>query len=117
MARTLIELDEARRIVVESCEPLPTEQVPLADALGRSLAEEVRSAVAIPPFDNSAMDGFAVRAEDTAAAASGRPVRLSISGESRAGHPAERPINRACVEQGRIVSCHRPAIWRRRDPD
>jgi molybdopterin molybdotransferase len=92
MAGNLIELDEARRIVVESCEPLPTEQVPLAEALGRSLAEEVRSAVAIPPSDNSAMDGFAVRAEDTAAAAPGSPVRLTISGESRAGHPAEHPL-------------------------
>jgi molybdopterin biosynthesis enzyme len=92
MAGNPIELDEAHRIVVEACEPLPTEQVPLADALGRSLAKEVRSAVAIPPFDNSAMDGFAVRAEDTAATTPGSPVRLSISGESRAGHPAERPI-------------------------
>jgi len=33
------------------------------------------------------------------------------------GHAAQRPVNRACIEQGRIVSCHRPAIWRRRDPD
>jgi molybdopterin molybdotransferase len=92
VAGNLIELDEARRIVVESCEPLATELVPLAEALDRSLAEEVRSEAAIPPFDNSAMDGFAVRAEETAAAAPGNPVRLTIRGESRAGHPAERPL-------------------------
>lgn len=118
MTGNLIELDEARRIVVESCEPLGTEQVPLADALGRSLAEEVRSAVAIPPFDNSAMDGFAVRAEDTAAAAPGRPVRLSISGESRAGHPAERPLGAGAsirISTGAVVPDGADAIVRIED--
>lgn len=59
MARKLTGLAEARRIVVERCARFPSEQVPLEQALGRALADEVRSEAAIPPFDNSLMDGFA----------------------------------------------------------
>jgi molybdopterin molybdotransferase len=92
MARKLIGLAEARRIVLESCTRLPSEHVPLEQALGRALADDVRSDVAIPPFDNSSMDGFAVRAEDTAAVDSGKPVRLRVVDESRAGHPAESAV-------------------------
>ena len=44
--------------------PLPGTRVPLADALGLVLAEDVRTATDIPPFDNSAMDGYAVRRND-----------------------------------------------------
>ncbi len=76
MARKLIGLDEARRIVIESCAPLPAEPVPLEPAWVGRLAEQITSDVAIPPFDNSAMDGFALRAEDTAAAVPDKPVRL-----------------------------------------
>jgi molybdopterin molybdotransferase len=92
MARKLIGLAEARRIVLESCTRLPSEHVPLEQALGRALADDVRSDVAIPPFDNSSMDGFAVRAEDTAAVDAGNPVRLRVVDESRAGHPAESAV-------------------------
>src|SRR5262245_593849 len=92
MSRELIDLEEARRIVVESCAPLPAESVPLERALGRGLAQGVVSEVAIPPFDNSAMDGFAVRAADTRLAAEGEPVALRVAGESRAGRPADRPV-------------------------
>ena len=60
--------------------------MPLRQALGRTIAEEVRSAEPIPGFDNSAMDGFAVRAADTAGASATEPVRLALAGESRAGH-------------------------------
>lgn len=88
MARKLTRLAEARRIVVESCARLPSEQVPLEQALGRALADDVRSEAAIPPFDNSSMDGFAVRAEDTAAVDAGKPVRLRVVDQSRAGRPA-----------------------------
>jgi molybdopterin molybdotransferase len=92
MTRKLIGLAEARQIVVESCARLPSEQVPLEQALGHALADEVHSEVAIPPFDNSSMDGFALRAEDTAAVDAGKPVRLRIVDESRAGHPAESAV-------------------------
>jgi molybdopterin molybdotransferase len=84
----LIEIEEARRLVLERVSPLPAEQVPLRDALGRVLAVEVGAADPVPGFDNSAMDGFAVRAADTASA----PVTLQVVDESRAGRPAERVL-------------------------
>ncbi len=60
----------------------------MREALGRILAVDVESADPVPGFDNSSMDGFAVRAEDTRAAAAGGPVILTVADESRAGRPA-----------------------------
>ena len=60
------------------------ERVDLDAALGRVLAADVRSATPNPAFDNSAMDGFAVRAADTV----GGNAKLELVGESRAGAPA-----------------------------
>jgi molybdopterin molybdotransferase len=76
----LISIDEARRRVLEAVRPLEAEDVTLARALGRVLACDVDSATNVPPFDNSAMDGFAVRA--------GPPAELRVIDESRAGHPS-----------------------------
>jgi molybdopterin molybdotransferase len=84
----LIEIEEARRLVVERASPLAAEEVPLGEARGRILAAEVGAADPVPGFDNSAMDGFAVRAADTAAA----PVTLQVVDESRAGRPARRAV-------------------------
>jgi molybdopterin molybdotransferase len=64
------------------------ESVPLLDARGRVLAEDVISNRQLPGCDNSAMDGFAVRAADCAGAAADAPVTLRSEGESRAGAPA-----------------------------
>jgi molybdopterin molybdotransferase len=69
MARELIEI--AREAVLDRCSRLEPEEVSLDDALGRVLAENVSSTVAVPPFDNSAMDGYSVRAVDTRGAAPG----------------------------------------------
>jgi molybdopterin molybdotransferase len=76
----LISIDEARRRVLEAVKPLEAEDVTLDAALGRVLAEDVSSAIPVPPFDSSAMDGYAV--------AAGPPAELEVVGESRAGHPA-----------------------------
>jgi molybdopterin molybdotransferase len=92
MAAKLIEIEQARRIVLEHVEPLAREDVALAEALGRVLAEDLTSAAAIPPFDSSAMDGFALRHGDVASAAREHPVSLSVVGESRAGRPAEQKV-------------------------
>jgi len=62
--------------------PLETEVVPLAGALGRVLAEDVRAGVDVPGFDRSNLDGFAVRSADTWGATEEEPVRLRLSGES-----------------------------------
>lgn len=92
MPGKLIEIDAARGLVLERVTALDAEDVALGEALGRALAERVTSAEAVPGFDNSAMDGFAVCAADTAGAAAGSPLTLALVGESRAGHPAERRL-------------------------
>jgi len=74
-----IPIAEARRRVLESIQPLDAEDVPLVEALGRVLAEDVVSEAAVPPFDGSAMDGFALPA--------GAEGSLEVVGESRAGRP------------------------------
>ncbi|MFL5869698.1 MAG: gephyrin-like molybdotransferase Glp [Solirubrobacterales bacterium] len=84
----LIEIDEARRLVLQSTAPLGPEPVELREALGRVLAEPITSATAVPAFDNSAMDGYAVRAADTDGATSEAPRELEVVAESRAGAPA-----------------------------
>jgi len=78
--------------VLERVRPSGAEEVPLAEALGRVLASDVTSADDVPGFDNSAMDGYAVRAADTSGAGPGSPARLRLAGESRAGSPAEREL-------------------------
>jgi molybdopterin molybdotransferase len=95
LPQALTELERAREIVLERAAPLGSEQVPLGDGLGRVLAEDVRCEEAVPGFDNSAMDGFALRAADTEAATPAAPVRLRIRGESRAGAPADAPLGAA----------------------
>jgi molybdopterin molybdotransferase len=65
--------------------PLRTERVPLADGLGRVLAVAIVSRRTVPSFDNSAMDGYAVRVTDVGTASAAAPVELPVSGESRAG--------------------------------
>ena len=92
MTATLTEIDDARRIVLEHAGALEDEPVALADADGRVLAVDVDSAAPIPPFDNSAMDGFALRCTDVAGAGPRTPVALLIAGESRAGHPARQTV-------------------------
>jgi molybdopterin molybdotransferase len=80
----LISIDEARGRVVQAVRVLETEDVALADALERVLARDVESPTNVPPFDNSAVDGFAVEA--------GPPAELQLIGESRAGHPSGRNL-------------------------
>src|SRR2546423_2499922 len=86
MPAELISLAEARERVLAAVRPLAPEEVLLPEALGRVLAEDVASPHDLPPFDASAMDGFAVVA--------GPPAGLAVVGESRAGHPAERRLRR-----------------------
>jgi len=95
MTQTLTEIDEARRIVLEHAGALGGEPVALADAQGRVLAVDVDSPEAVPPFDNSAMDGFALRSSDVAGAGPRTPVALLIAGESRAGHPWPQTVGPA----------------------
>jgi molybdopterin molybdotransferase len=79
--RRMISVAEAIQIVRQQTRALPSERVKLEHALHRILAEDIVADSDLPPFDRAQMDGYAVRAEDTADA----PVRLRIAGESAAG--------------------------------
>jgi molybdopterin molybdotransferase len=81
----LISIDQAHQLVLERVERLPTETIAIEAALGRVLAEDATSRVDLPPFDSSAMDGFALRAADT-------PGQLPIGHRIPAGTPAPRPL-------------------------
>lgn len=89
MAEELISIERARELVVAEAEMLPSESVGVADLVGRTLATPLESAEPVPGFENSAMDGFAVRAADTEAAPE---ARLRVVAEARAGHPAGRSL-------------------------
>jgi molybdopterin molybdotransferase len=78
-------VDEHLEQVLGTVRPLQPLPLTLGDAHGCVLAEDIAAGAPMPPFDNSAMDGYAVRAEDVAAAAPEAPVRLSVVGDVRAG--------------------------------
>jgi molybdopterin molybdotransferase len=79
----MISVDEAVARVTAAFAPLPAETVPLEQALGRVLAEDMKAKLDQPPSPVSAMDGYAVRARDAATA----PSTLRVIGEAPAGHP------------------------------
>src|SRR3954468_15596251 len=84
MPGPLISVDEARTRVLTAVRPLATEAVGVDDAVGRVLAEDVVAEFDLPPFDSSAMDGFAVVA--------GPAGPLPVVGESQAGRPFGRDL-------------------------
>lgn len=81
----MMTLAEYRERVVSLGEPVDAVEVPLEDALGLVLAEPVTARLSVPPFSNSAMDGFAVRAADVAGASEASPVTLPVSADIPAG--------------------------------
>ena len=78
-----LSVEEALRRILDGVEPLPAETVAIEAARGRTLAERLAALVTQPPFDASAMDGYAVRAADVRAL----PATLAVVGEAAAGHP------------------------------
>ncbi len=82
----MIGVDEALRAILAGIAPLPTEELPILDALGLILAEEIVATDDSPPFRNSAMDGYAVRAADLTGASRESPVRLRVVAEGPAGY-------------------------------
>lgn len=85
----MIPVERALETILETVSCLPPEPVPLYRALGLVLAEGVRATDDLPPFDNSAMDGFAVRVADVAHASEQQPAQLAIASEVAAGARAE----------------------------
>jgi molybdopterin molybdotransferase len=89
MAEPMLSVEEALERVLSEFHPLEPERVPILEALGRVLAEDVYADVDVPPHANSSMDGFAVRAADTAGAGRQSPVRLRVIADLPAGYVSQ----------------------------
>lgn len=92
MTTELIPVEEARGRVLAAVPVLAAETAPVLDVRGQALAADVVSEDAIPPFDNSAMDGYAVRAADVAAASADRPIALRVIEHLPAGSVPGREL-------------------------
>ncbi len=88
----MISIEEARDIILSAVKPLPIERVGIVDALGRVAAENLTSDIDINPFDDSAMDGFAVIASDIADASESNPISLDIVFVLGAGNVYDKPL-------------------------
>jgi molybdopterin molybdotransferase len=99
MSGDLLSVEAAQATVLAGVEPPPELELLAPElALGRVLAEPVAAATSLPPWDNSAMDGYAIRHADVAAASEDRPVRLTVVGEARAGRaPDVRVLEETAV--------------------
>ena len=96
----MIGFDEAVALRAANAGPLSKESVALGEARGRTLAEPVRAEVRSPPFDASAMDGYAVREADLAKL----PAVLKVAGESFAGSPFGQPLGAGACCSGAMAS-------------
>ena len=88
----MLTVPEASARILEHIAPLAIERVPLLDALGMVLAEPVRAPMTLPAWDNSAMDGYAVRGSDIDAASADHPVSLRVLETVAAGRFATQPV-------------------------
>jgi molybdopterin molybdotransferase len=85
MTDDLVPVEDHLDRILAAIEPLPAFDQPLMEAFGLAAAEDVRASVALPSFDNSAMDGYAVAHDDVASASEESPVHLPVVGEIGAG--------------------------------
>ncbi|MEK6655044.1 MAG: molybdopterin molybdotransferase MoeA, partial [Thermodesulfobacteriota bacterium] len=88
----MISVEEALKRILDSISPLGLEKVNILDALGRVIGEDIHAGRDIPPKDNSAMDGYALRAEDTRGTSAERPVRFEVVEEIPAGTVPQKRI-------------------------
>ena len=82
---TALSYHDALTAVLRDVTPLSSETIALEESMGRALAQDVTSPVALPPWDNAGMDGYAVRRSDVRGAAGDRPVSLRVIGSIPAG--------------------------------
>ena len=115
------ELEECLELLLAEIHPTnQTEYVALTDACDRVLGEDIVAQMMIPPYPKSAMDGYAVRAEDTLGADREHPVTLQVVGELFAGDCAEIPCKGGCavrVMTGSYVPEGYDAVIRQEDTD
>lgn len=99
---TLRPWEEAREYVLSQVKPLPPQDIPTTEALGLTAASAIVSAEDMPSFDNSAVDGFAVRSADVAGASPQHPRQLAVLGHRPAGHA--EPVRVASGQTVRIMT-------------
>jgi molybdopterin molybdotransferase len=90
----MITVDEALNKVLSCTHPLGSEKVSILEVLGRVCAEDISAKRDIPPFDNSGMDGYAVRSEDIQEASPNHPVQLEVIEDLPAGFIAKKRVER-----------------------
>ncbi|HEV2131641.1 MAG TPA: hypothetical protein VGR27_11090, partial [Longimicrobiaceae bacterium] len=97
-----VSVQQARETILQNVAVLPPERRFLLDALGYVLAEDLDSPLDLPPWDNSAMDGFAVRAQDVRGASESQPRELPVVDDVPAGAFPSRPL--APGEAARVMT-------------
>ncbi len=90
----MISVEAALEIILSEIKPLGLERTSILSTLGRVLGEDICASVDNPPWDNSAMDGYALRASDTKGASRGKPVILRIIEDLPAGYVAKKSVKR-----------------------
>ena len=90
----MVSVEEALQKILSRIEVLEPETKPILDCSGQVLAEDIRSTIDIPPLDNSAMDGYAVKAEDIRGASEASPKILSVTGKVAAGSMPKGEVKR-----------------------
>ena len=99
---TLLSVDEARRRILSHFQPVATEELPLMDCAHRVLAQDISAITELPPFDNSSMDGFALRVADLLDATDASPRSLRVVADIPAG--LSPTISLAPGEAARIMT-------------
>lgn len=94
----MIKVHEALKAILKDAKALPSETIQLTSSLGRVLAEDIHAGSDIPAFDNSAMDGYALRSHDSSGACKDKPITLEVIEDLRAGY-----ISHSKVKKGQAV--------------
>jgi len=118
--KRMLPVEEALKQILALVRPLDLESAPILDALNRVLGEEIRAEYDIPPFANSAMDGYAVLASDTAGASQEAPATLRIIGNVAAGYTSDLVVTSGTavrIMTGAPVPAGADAVVRFEDTD
>ena len=93
----MLSVDEAQSKILDAFEPLSPMEVPLRAALGLTLTQDIIADRDLPPFANSAMDGYAIRSADTSAREQSVPTELRVSGQAAAGYQPDSTVEPGCA--------------------